>query len=316
MVAIGGRQLRVAHLDKVLYPASGTTKAEVIEYCAAVAPHLLRLAADRPITRRRWPDGVAAGSFFEKNLPTWAPDWIRRVELPTSKEPIVFPVLGADDLAALVWLAAHSALELHTPQWTVDADGAILPPDRLVFDLDPGPGVGLAECARVALLVRDQLAEQGSAGPCGAVRQQGPAPVRPAAAALRPTGTRSPNGSGGWPKQVRAQAPDLVVVTMAKQARVGRVFLDWSQNRAAKTTLGAVVAARHGGAECGAADHLGRGGLGRPASGPGGRGAAPAVGGDGAAALVRSARQVAAAESDEPEHREQQREQRDPQRPP
>jgi bifunctional non-homologous end joining protein LigD len=237
-VAVAGRTLRISHLDKVLYPATGTTKAEVIAYYRLVAPWLLALAADRPITRRRWPDGVAAQSFFEKNLPGWAPDWLHRATLPTSREPITYPVLGEHDIAGLVWLAAHAALELHTPQWRLAADGQPLPPDRLVIDLDPGPGTGLAECARVALTVADLLSAEGLA-------------VHPVLSGSKGLHLYAPLGDSGSSdsadritdrvkgiaEQVGRAMPDLVVVTMAKRARTGRVFLDWSQNRAAKTTL-------------------------------------------------------------------------------
>lgn len=233
---ISGRTLRISHLDKVLYPSTGTTKAQVIEYYATVAPHLLALAADRPITRRRWPDGVGAQSFFEKNLPSWAPEWITRVRLPTSREPITFPVLGGADEAALVWLAAHSALELHTPQWRVGLDGQPMPPDRLVIDLDPGPGVGLAECCEVAVAVRGLLDADGLAAHAVLSGSKG---------LHLYAGLHEPYGSSdevsdyvrSIGQRCAQQLPRLVVTTMAKDARVGRVFLDWSQNRAAKTTL-------------------------------------------------------------------------------
>lgn len=235
-VAVGGRTLRLSHLDKVLYPATGTTKAEVIDYYRQVAPWLLQVAAGRPITRRRWPDGVAAESFFEKNLPGWAPDWVPRTTLQASSSSITYPVLGPDDEAALIWLAAHAALELHTPQWTVDDSGQAQPPDRLVIDLDPGPGVGLVECSQVAVVVADLLRERGLSvhpvlsGGKGlhlyAPLPQPPSSVDAAAESVK-----------GIAEQARQALPHLVVTTMAKQARAGRVFLDWSQNRAAKTTL-------------------------------------------------------------------------------
>ena len=235
-VAVAGRTLRISHLDKVLYPATGTTKAQVVAFYTRVAPHLLALAADRPITRRRWPDGVGAPSFFEKNLPAWAPPWIRRVQLPTSKDPITYPVLADEEVAAVVWLAAHAALELHTPQWRLDAAGRPLPPDRLVIDLDPGPGAGLAECAEVAELVSAALAGEGLAvhpvlsGSKG-LHLYAPLPTGPTTADEVTEQVRR------IAEQVRGSAPGLVVTTMAKQARAGRVFVDWSQNRAAKTTL-------------------------------------------------------------------------------
>lgn len=230
-VSFAGRTLRISHLDKVLYPAAGTTKAQVIGYYAAVAEHLLTLAAGRPVTRRRWPDGVAKPGFFEKNLPAWAPEWIGRALVPTSKEPITYPVLGADDVASLVWLAAHSALELHTPQWRLGSA-----PDRLVIDLDPGPGAGLGDCAVVALRMRDLLAGDGLATHAVLSGSKGLHLYAPL-----PSPDRSADEVTAYVRGVAercgALLPDLVVVTMAKSARDGRVFIDWSQNRAAKTTL-------------------------------------------------------------------------------
>ena len=235
-VVVDGRSVRLTHLDKVLYPADGTTKAQVIEYYATVAEHLLALAADRPVTRRRWPEGVDEPSFFEKNLPAWAPPWLRRVGLPTSREPITYPVLGRDDRAGLVWLAAHSALELHTPQWQVSREGAPSPPDRLVIDLDPGPGVGLAECARVASLVRPLLVRDGLVVHAVLSGSKGLHLY-----AQLPDLSRSSDEVAGYVRDLAQrlvqQFPGLLTATMAKQARVGRVFLDWSQNRAAKTTV-------------------------------------------------------------------------------
>jgi bifunctional non-homologous end joining protein LigD len=155
--------------------------------------------------------------------------------VPTSKDPVTFPVLGDSDEPVLVWLAAHSALELHTPQWRVDAQVRPLPPDRLVIDLDPGPDVGLPQCCETALVVRDLLAADGLSSRAVLSGSKG---LHLYAAV---DGSRSSDEVTDYVQDVGrrcgAQLPDLVVVTMAKQARVGRVFLDWSQNRAAKTTL-------------------------------------------------------------------------------
>jgi bifunctional non-homologous end joining protein LigD len=233
---IDGRIEKLTHLDRVLYPATGTTKAEVVQYYATVAPHLLQLAAGRPVTRRRWPDGVGEAGFFEKNLPTWAPDWVRRATLPTSKEPITFPLLGPDDRPTLVWLAAHSALELHTPQWQV-VDGGVGPSDRLVVDLDPGPGAALAQCCTVALVVRDVLAADGLVAHAVLSGSKGLHLYAP----LPPERQGDGDAVTEYARQVAvraaAQLPGLVVVAMTRALRTGKVFIDWSQNRAAKTTL-------------------------------------------------------------------------------
>ena len=165
MVDVEGRQVRVSHLEKVMYPSTGMTKAEVMNYLVQVAPALLPQLRDRPVTRIRWPDGVSGEKFFEKNTPRGAPDWVRRQTLraaPGAEDEgaeLELPFL--DDLAALVWAANQGALELHTPQWRVGPRGKIHKPDRLVVDLDPGAPAGLKECAAVAHLVADRLRADG-----------------------------------------------------------------------------------------------------------------------------------------------------------
>ncbi len=237
-VSVGGRTLRVSNLDKVLYPATGTTKGEVLTYYVTRAEQILPELAGRPVTRIRWPEGVAAGHFFEKNLPPGAPDWLPRVTVPTpgssrGRETVTFPLVP--DLAALVYLVNLGSLELHVPQWRVDEEGRPLPPDRLVVDLDPGPGAGLAECARAALLVRERLEAVGlSARPVtsGSKGMQLYATLE---------GTRSSDEVSAVAKalaeHLEEEHPGLVTSRMTKALRPGKVFLDWSQNNAAKTTI-------------------------------------------------------------------------------
>ncbi|MDO5628268.1 MAG: non-homologous end-joining DNA ligase [Mobilicoccus sp.] len=234
---VDGRVIRLTNLDKVLYPGTGMTKAEVIAYYAAVAPAILPQLADRPLTRLRFPHGTASDSFFEKNLPGGTPAWVRRTTLvaPHSRRPdelVTYPLI--DDTAGLTWLGQLGALELHVPQWRV-AD-AELDCDRLVVDLDPGEPAGLPECAQVALLVRDVLTDSGlsdltpvTSGSKGMqiyarLEQLTPAEhTRAVAKALA--------------EHLAEEYPDLVLASMTKQARRGKVFLDWSQNTAAKTTI-------------------------------------------------------------------------------
>ncbi|HEY3437179.1 MAG TPA: ATP-dependent DNA ligase, partial [Actinotalea sp.] len=164
-VEVDGRRLRLTHLDRVVYPATGFTKAEMISYYTRVAPAILPQLRDRPVTRIRFPEGVGGETFFEKNTPRGAPPWLRHQRLhasPGSDDEgtiVDFPFL--DDLAGLVWAANQGAVELHTPQWRVGPRGGVRAPDRLVIDLDPGPPAGLDECARVAHLVADRLAQDG-----------------------------------------------------------------------------------------------------------------------------------------------------------
>jgi bifunctional non-homologous end joining protein LigD len=231
-VDVGGRSLTLSNLDKVIYPEAGFTKGEVVEYYVQVADPLLAHLRDRPLTRKRWPDGVGSEFFFEKNAPRGTPDWVRTAHVEHG-EGIDYVVV--DDLPTLVWLANLAALELHVPQWTVGPRGGLRDSDLVVFDLDPGPPATIVECCRVALLLRDRLADDGldawpkTSGNKGA---QLYVPIGPAAAGER-TSAYAKRLAG----ELSREHPDLVVATMSKQARPGKVFIDWSQNNAAKTTI-------------------------------------------------------------------------------
>lgn len=245
-VEVDGRRMTISSLDKVLYPRTGTTKGEVLHYYATVAPVLLPHLAGRCVTRIRWPHGVGDAHFFEKNVPAGTPSWVRTAEVPTTGSrsgagasgTLRFPVV--DDLATLTWLANLAALELHVHQWRVDEAGGVLPPDRLVIDLDPGEPAGLHECARVALLVRDALAERGL--DC--------CPVTSGSKGLHLYADLTVLGEGAVPdsdastalaKEVAEELQQahgrLVTATMTKSRRGGKVFLDWSQNAGSKTTV-------------------------------------------------------------------------------
>jgi bifunctional non-homologous end joining protein LigD len=237
-VEVDGRVLALSNLEKVLYPQTGTTKAEVIAYYTRVAPVLLPLVVDRPVTRKRWPDGVEGPPFFEKNAPQGTPDWVRTVRLPVpgstrARETIDFTLV--DGLADLVWTANLAALEIHVPQWTVGPRGAVKGPDRLVVDLDPGTPAGLAECTEVAFAVRDRVADDGLA--CYPVTSGGKgmqlyAPI---------SGRQDAMTVHGYAKRIAEELeramPKLVVSRMTKALRPGKVLVDWSQNHPAKTTI-------------------------------------------------------------------------------
>jgi bifunctional non-homologous end joining protein LigD len=240
-VAVDGRTLRLSNLDKVLYPQTGTTKGEVLNYYAQIAPVLLPHMADRAVTRIRWPHGTGDLSFFEKNLPNGTPSWIRGVSFePGGRlgtrgrgEAVTYPIV--DGLAALTYLVNLASLELHVHQWTVDADGSPRNPNRLVIDLDPGPPAGLFQCCRVALLVRDKLAALGLAS----------APVTSGSKGLHMyaalDGSRTADEVRDLAQEVAQELTgehgDLMLWKMTKSMRGGKVFLDWSQNTAAKTTI-------------------------------------------------------------------------------
>ncbi|MGW5108369.1 ATP-dependent DNA ligase [Nocardia sp. NPDC004123] len=228
----GGIEVGLTNLDKVLYPATGTTKGEVIDYFTAIAPALLPHIAQRPVTRKRWPNGVDEQSFFEKNLAEHAPKWLARRTVRHSDRPVTYPLI--DNLAGMAWLGQQAALELHVPQWRFDG-AEVGDITRLVFDLDPGPGAGLAQCAEVALILRDVVREVGLEA----------YPVTSGSKGIHvyvPLDRRlGPNGASAVAKQVATNLqqlrPELVTATMAKSARGGKVFLDWSQNNPAKTTI-------------------------------------------------------------------------------
>lgn len=240
-VEVEGRTLTLVNLEKVMYPVTGTTKGEVLHYYTQLAPVLLPHLAGRAVTRIRWPHGTADQSFFEKNAPSGTPSWVRVVEVPTTGSrtataeagTLRFPVL--DSLPALVWAVNLAALELHVHQWTVDDEGRPEPPNRMVVDLDPGEPAGLMECARVALLVRARFEAEGLR--C--------APVTSGSKGLHLYVGLEPDRSSDevrdWAREVaeqlQRQHPDLVVAQMAKARRPGKVFLDWSQNVGAKTTI-------------------------------------------------------------------------------
>ncbi|WP_341240906.1 non-homologous end-joining DNA ligase [uncultured Nocardioides sp.] len=241
LVDVEGRTLRISNLDKVMYPATGTTKGEVLQYYARIAPTLLPHLADRAVTRIRWPHGTGGSSFFEKNAPSGTPSWVRTVSVPTTGsrgesrhgDRLVFPVV--DDLATLTWLANLAALELHVHQWRVGRNGRPRNADRIVIDLDPGDPAGLHECCQVALLVRERLAERGLEA----------RPVTSGSKGLHLYATLPrrlpPAESTELAKQVAeelsAAHPRAVTATMTKARRGGKVFLDWSQNAGSKTTI-------------------------------------------------------------------------------
>lgn len=228
-VEVDGRTLKLSSLSKVMYPSTETTKAEVLNYFVTVGPILLPHIAARPVTRVRWPHGVADQSFFEKNLPSGAPSWLDRVKVDDVTYPLV------DDLADLTYLVNLNSLEVHVPQWTVTEDGERENPNRLVIDLDPGHPAGLEECAKVALLLRTRLDALGLT-------------LYPVTSGSKGMQLYASIGGDLTSDQVRDLAqqlaqemtkkhPDLVLWKMTKSLRPGKIFLDWSQNVAAKTTI-------------------------------------------------------------------------------
>jgi len=228
-VEVGGRTLKLTSLEKLLYPSTEMTKGEVLNYYATVAPILLPHMASRPVTRVRWPHGVIGDSFFEKNVPSGVPSWIERVTIDAVTYPLV------PDLPTLTYLVNLNSLEFHVPQWTVDDDGERQNPNRLVIDLDPGKPADLHECCQVALHLRERLGGLGLE-------------LFPVTSGSKGMQLYASLGGDLTSDQVRdlaqqlaqemtAKHPDLVLWKMTKSLRPGKIFLDWSQNVAAKTTI-------------------------------------------------------------------------------
>jgi bifunctional non-homologous end joining protein LigD len=231
-VAVDGRRLKVSNLDKVLYPETGFTKGQVIDYYARIAATLVPHLRERPLTLKRYPNGVEAGFFFEKNCPSHAPEWVAQAPVPADKGKTIRYCM-AQDTATVVWLANLAALELH-PLLSRYPD--VEQPTLVVFDLDPGPPADVITCREVALLLRDVLGDLGlqvCAKTSGSKGLQLYVPLntphtyddtKPFAHALA--------------QLLEKQHPKLVVSRMDKSLRTGKVFIDWSQNHITKTTIG------------------------------------------------------------------------------
>jgi bifunctional non-homologous end joining protein LigD len=237
-ITVGGHQFRLTHPDKVIYPETGTTKADVIDYYVQIAPFMLPHVVGRPATRKRWVDGVGTPGnpgqvFFEKNLPDSAPNWIKRTTIQHKTSRNSYIVIQG--VAELAWLGQMAALEIHVPQWQAGPRNTKRNPDRLVLDLDPGPGAGLPECVAVAKHAKKLLAELGlevypvTSGSKGIHLYAGLDRTHDAAYV------------NAFAKQfaqvMESELPDLVVSSQKKTLRGGKVLLDWSQNNQAKTTI-------------------------------------------------------------------------------
>jgi bifunctional non-homologous end joining protein LigD len=227
-VEVEGRRLSLSNLDKVMYPAVGFTKGQVIDYYIRVAPVLLPHLRGRPLTLKRYPNGVEGQYFYEKRCPSHAPDWVRAEEVMGIRFCI------CDDLPTLVWAANLADLELH-PSLSVAPD-----PERptvMAFDLDPGPPAGLAECCEVALILRDALAQIGLQ--C-AVKTSGSKGLQ-VYAPLNVDDVDYDHGSkrlsNALARHLEGQHPQLIVSSQKKELRRGKVLIDWSQNDEHKTTV-------------------------------------------------------------------------------
>ena len=234
LVDIEGRQLKLSNLDKVLYPAVGFTKGQVIDYYSRVAPVLLTHLSGRPLTLKRYPNGVDEKFFYEKRCPKHRPPWMQTLSVWSERNKGEVPYCLVDELASVVWVANMASLELHT---SLSRD-PIERPTAVVFDLDPGPGTGVAECARVARRLREVLGEMTLKA---WVKTSGSKGLQLYVPLGTEVGYEGPGGTKEFARllagRLEKEQPDAVVSRMAKALRPGKVFIDWSQNDMHKTTV-------------------------------------------------------------------------------
>ena len=244
-VSVDGRTLTLTNLAKVLYPATGFTKAEVLSYYQQVAPVLLPHITGRPLTLKRYPDGVDGEAFFAKHAPAYTPDWIRTVPIVSTSsrargETVTY--LLVDDLPGLIWVANLAGLELHAPMWRLPGEVAAAPvpdgperePDLLVFDLDPGLPATIVECCAVALELRPMLQADGL-DPLA--KTSGGKGMQLYARIDGLTAAQASDLARGYAERLERERPRQVTSRMTKALRSGRIFIDWSQNNGKKTTV-------------------------------------------------------------------------------
>ncbi|MFJ8359287.1 non-homologous end-joining DNA ligase [Streptomyces sp. NPDC093984] len=224
---VEGRRLALSNLEKVLHPATGFTKGELLHYYATTAGALLPHLRDRPLSFLRYPDGPDGQLFFAKNVPPGTPDWVTTAEVPRTEGAARMVLI--QDLASLMW-AANLVTEFHTPQWRIDTPDIA---DRLVFDLDPGAPATIVECCEVALWLRERLAADGIEAYAKTSGSKGLHLL----ATVEPTPSQR---TTDYARQLAVEAekamPRLVIHRMTRSLRPGKVFVDWSQNAARKTT--------------------------------------------------------------------------------
>ena len=234
LMTVEGRELKLSNLDKVLYPAVGFTKGDVIDYLRRIAPVVLPHLEGRPLTLKRYPNGVDGQFFYEKNCPAHAPEWIKKARVQMSSKTIDFCL--CEDVPTLMWLGNLADLELHTSLSRADAP---LRPTILAFDLDPGEPATIVECCQVAIWLEgmfSRLGLQSFAKTSGSKGLQVYVPLNTDDATYD-----GPRGTKTFAKTVaellEQSSPELVVSRMTKAIRKGKILVDWSQNDHAKTTV-------------------------------------------------------------------------------
>jgi bifunctional non-homologous end joining protein LigD len=232
IVEVQGRKLSLTNLDKVLYPATGFTKGQVVDYYVRIAPYLVPHLAGRPLTMKRYPGGVEEEYFFEKNAPMHRPDWVKTAPVWSEGNKRTVNYLLANDLPTLVWIANLASIELH-PSLSLSTD--ISTPTMIVFDLDPGPPANIVQCAQVGLWVReifDHFGLQSFPKTSGSKGLQIYVPLN-----TKTTYEQTKSFAQAIARLLEHEHPDLVVSDMKKAVRTNKVFVDWSQNDQHKTTI-------------------------------------------------------------------------------
>jgi len=232
-VDIQDRNLKLTNLEKVLYPAAGFTKKDVIDYYARIAPAIIPHLAGRALTRKRYPGGVEGEPFFEKNAPMHKPDWVKTAPIWSGRNRRTVNYILADDLPTLVWLANLAALELH-PSLALAED--ITRPTEMVFDLDPGPPANIVQCCQVGLWLREIFEHFGLQSFPKTSGSKGLQIYIPLNTPVTYDVTKM--FSHALAQLLEHDHRDLVLSEMSKSARTGKVFVDWSQNDEHKTTIG------------------------------------------------------------------------------
>ncbi len=232
IVEVQGRKLKLTNLDKVLYPATGFTKGQVVDYYVRIAPVLVPHLAGRPLTMKRYPEGVDHEYFFEKNAPMHRPDWVKTAPVWSEGNHRTINFLLANDLPTLVWIANLASIELH-PSLSLATD--IATPTMIVFDLDPGPPANIVQCAQVGLWVReifDHFGLQSFPKTSGSKGMQIYVPLN-----TKTSYEQTKSFAHAIARLLEQEHPDLVVSDMKKAVRTNKVFVDWSQNDQHKTTI-------------------------------------------------------------------------------
>jgi bifunctional non-homologous end joining protein LigD len=232
IVDVQGRRLSLTNLEKVLYPATGFTKGQVIDYYVRIAPVLVPHLSDRPLTMKRYPGGVDQEFFFEKNAPKHRPDWVQTAPIWSDSNRRTIHFLLANDLPTLVWIANLASIELHP---SLALGSKIERPTMIVFDLDPGPPANILECAKVGLWVREVFEHfglQSFAKTSGSKGLQIYVPLNTAT-----TYDETKPFAHAIARLLEDEHRDLVVSEMKKSLRTNKVFVDWSQNDEHKTTI-------------------------------------------------------------------------------